>query len=119
MKLKDVEQYLYDMDVERNEVLLEETKEYRAIVSELTITIPKLNLNIQSATYLSFDEAEQDYLVDHDFYYFTNAKTNEYVYSEYGSSLEVCVGNYLNGSKHMLDLSGIGELETQGFIKVF
>ena len=93
MKLKDVEQYLYDTEVECSTVLVEKTEEHHITVSELTITIPELNLNIQLATYLSFDEAEQDYLVDHDFYYFTNAKTNEYVYSEYGSSLEVCVGN--------------------------
>ena len=119
MKLKDVEQYLYDMDVERNEVLLEETKEYRAIVSELTITIPKLNLNIQSATYLSFDEAEQDYLADHDFYYFTDTKTNEFVYSEYGSSLEVCLNNYLHGVNQQMSMNDISELGCNGFVKVF
>ena len=89
-------------------VLLKEREhDYQIWVEPDFLYIQDLNINIFSGEYCKYSKETGDYEVDHDVYYIFT-RTGRLIYSEYGSSLEVCVRNFMREVGK--DLGGVGEL---------
>lgn len=57
--------------------------------------IEKLKVNIYCGVYKSYDFDENSYILENDLHIFFDADKGEFLYYEYGSSLEVCVINFI------------------------
>ena len=102
-------------------VLLRERKEdYQVWLEPDFLHIEDLRVNIYNGYYYKFDRKSGIYEVDHQVYYFFQSRTGRLVYSECGSSLEVCITNYANEVKKDIgiveDLLCTYELDNGKFI---
>lgn len=114
MKVKEIDNFLDENDIEVEYKVFEEDDEYRIILESNYIFIPSLNINIHSGYYEVYSEDTEDYEIDFDFYMFFDSETKEHVYEEQGSGLEVCIYNYLRGiGKTVQDIDLIEEAECE------
>ena len=103
MKLKEVEDYLLEHDVEDYELFEEEVQESRLWLEQRAIHIPKYNIKIREGLCELWDADSEDYELDHTCYMMFDMLTNEYLYSEIGSGMCVSLHNFLllNNKQHL------------------
>lgn len=101
IKIKDLDSDLGEaLDAVSNviglELVDEEDELYQTWVEKCYIHIPKYNLNIHDGYILTYNEESGDYELSNEVTFFFNGAGKECIYSEQGSSLDVCIHNYLN-----------------------
>ncbi len=70
--------------------------DYRVYLEQDFLHIQDLKINVYSGELYKFSHDADEYELDHDIYYFFNERTGKLLYSEHGSSLTVCITNYLH-----------------------
>lgn len=104
MKLKELEDYLEEAEVQDYNLFEEQEQEYRLWLEKRSIYIPEHNIKIREGICETWDVNSQDYEVDHDFYIIFDKDTDEYLYLETGGSICVSLHNFFLFYKK-LDLS--------------
>lgn len=99
MYLSEMEDELFYGDIDFEYDTLEEKEEdFRIIIQSPYIYVEELEVDIYQGLYETYNKEEQEYQADFDFYIFFDSTTKENIYEEQGSSLEVCIYNYLRST---------------------
>jgi len=110
--IKDIDMFLEEDEDIDFELFEEEEEEHRIWLEGRVLYVKKYDIKIRAGYYEAWDEESEKYEIDFDFYMFFNAATNEHLYEEAGSSLEVCLYNYLTSNKNeMLTMEQVENLE--------
>lgn len=95
MRLKELDDYSEEQYIDEYELFKEQYREYRLWLEQKSIYISEYNIRIRAGIYEAWDIESQDYEIDHSFYMIFDANTDEYLYSEAGSSMFVSLYNFL------------------------
>lgn len=76
------------------ELAEQESGEYQIWIDTDCVFLPNLGVLVFGAVSCIYDKEKTEYALNCDLYIFYDFVTGEEVYSEYGSSLRVCVHNY-------------------------
>ncbi len=96
------------------EIFEEENQSYRIWLEQRALYVKELGVKLRAGYYEVWNEESEEYDMDFDFYMIFDARTNEHLYEEAGSSLEVCIYNYLRGvRKDVFNMEEIEELECE------
>ncbi len=104
MQLKELDDYLDNQDIEDYELFEEQEKEYLLLLEQRAIYIPDYNIKIREGIYETWDQENQEYEVDYTFYIIFDSLTGEWLYTEAGSTICVCLYNFLS-LNHQVKLS--------------
>jgi hypothetical protein len=108
IKLKDVEEQLFELGFDIYEgdytSLYKKEEKYEVYLEHWSIIIEELNINVKEAFYWFNDG------IDYPAYYFFDKDTNEFLYSEQGNSLQVCVYNFCNNLGLIKSIDEVGEI---------
>lgn len=113
MKLKDLDAYLEELQDTGYSLFEEEIGVSCLWVSQLTLYLKDCQLKIKEGIYGSWDEGTKDYEIDHDLYLIFDSQTNQLLYTESGSSLEVCLHNFLQWRAMSLGWDDIQNLDCE------
>ncbi|NCE79365.1 hypothetical protein [Turicibacter sp. TS3] len=113
MKLKDFDAYLGELQDTGYSLFEEEIGVSRLWVSQLTLYLKDCQLKIKEGIYESWDEETKDYQTDHDLYLIFDSQTNQLLYTESGSGLEVCLHNFLHWQEISLEWEDIQGLDCE------
>ncbi len=111
MKLKDFDDYLGELQDTGYSLFEEEKGASRLWVRRLTLCIKDYQLKIKEGINESWNQETQGYETDHALYLIFDSPTNQLLYTESGSGLEVCLHNFLNWQEISLELEGIQNLD--------
>lgn len=117
IKIKDLEEYLEEQELELDYSIFEEDHEHRIMLETGHVLIKELNIKIFSGFYETYSEDSEDFEMDFDFYMFFDSETSIHLYEEQGSSLEVCIYNYCRTLDSKMDLEDIESLECEFIIE--
>ena len=96
------------------EIFEEEDQVHRIWLEQRALYVKEFGIKLKAGYYEVWDEESEDYEMDFDFYMIFDAATNEHLYEEAGSSLEVCIYNYLRSlRKGVSNMNEIEELECE------
>ena len=96
MQLKELDDYLDNQDIEDYELFEEQEKEYLLLLEQRAIYIPDYNIKIREGIYETWDQENREYEVDYTFYIIFDSLTGEWLYTEAGSTICVCLYNFLS-----------------------
>lgn len=113
MKLKDLDAYLEELQDTGYSLFEEEIGVSRLWASQLTLYLKDCQLKIKEGIYGAWDEGTKDYEIDHDLYLIFDSQTNQLLYTESGSSLEVCLHNFLQWRAMSLGWDDIQNLDCE------
>jgi len=115
MLIKDLIEDTIEDDVEIDyEIFEKEEEQYQIWLEQKALYVRELGIKVRSGYYEVWNEENEEYDIDFDFYMFFDATTNEHLYEEAGSSLEVCIYNYLRVvRKDVINMKEIEELECE------
>ncbi len=113
MKLKDLDAYLEELQDTGYSLFEEEIGVSRLWTSQLTLYLKDCQLKIKEGIYASWDGETKGYEIDHDLYLIFDSQTNQLLYTESGSSLEVCLHNFLQGNAISLEWENIQNLDCE------
>ncbi len=113
MRLKDFDAYLGELQDTDYSLFEEEIGVSRLWVSQLTLYLKNYQLKIKEGIHESWDEETKDYETDHDLYLILDSQTNQLLYTESGSSLEVCLHNFLRENAISLEWEDIQNLDCE------
>lgn len=112
MKLKDLEEYLEEIEVQSYDLFEEQEQEYRLWLDNIAIHVTQHKIKIREGICETWDVDSQNYEVDHNFYMIFDEDIDEYLYLETGSSMCVSLHNFFSFNKkcnlshdELLDLS--------------
>ena len=113
MKLKDFDAYLGELQDTDYSLFEEEKGASRLWVSRLTLCIKDYQLKIKEGINESWNQEIQDYETDHAQYLIFDSQTNQLLYTESGSGLEVCLHNFLHWQEISLEWDEIQNLDCE------
>lgn len=76
------------------ELAEQESGEYQIWIDTDCVFVPDLGVLVFGASSCIYDKEKSEYALNSDLYKFYDFATGEEVYSEYGSSMGVCIHNY-------------------------
>lgn len=112
-KIKDWKKELGEaigaLTIQKKMVLLKQKdKVYRVWAEPDYLYLIDLKVNVFSAVCCKYDKDTETYEIDYDLYIFYDPKTGKEIYSEIGSSIEVCILNYCRTMNlHIKDVDDI------------
>lgn len=98
MKLKELDDYLQEQEFEDYDLFEEQEQEYRLWLEQMAIHIPEYNIKIRGGVSEAWNMESEEYESDYTFYMIFDMLTDELLYEESGSSMEVSLYNFLNSS---------------------
>lgn len=113
MKLKGFDAYLEELQDMGYSLFKEEIGVSRLWVNRWTLCIKDYQLKIKEGINESWNKETQDYETDHDLYLIFDSQTNQLFYTESGSSLEVCLHNFLRENAISLEWEDIQNLDCE------
>lgn len=113
MKLKELDVYQGQLEDTGYLLFEEEAGVSRLWVNQWTLYIKDYQLKVKAGINESWDEKTNDYETDHDLYLIFDSQTNRLLYTESGSSLEVCLHNFLRGNAINLECGDIQNLDCE------
>lgn len=79
----------------------QEQEDHEIWIEQDFLHLIDLNTNVFSALYCRYDTDTKEFEGDYSFYVFYDNDTGQELYWEQGSSLEVCIHNYLHCSREL------------------
>lgn len=113
MRLKDFDAYLGELQDTGYSLFEEEKGASRLWVSRLTLCIKDYQLKIREGINELWNQETQDYETDHALYLIFDSPTNQLLYTESGSGLEVCLHNFLHWQEISLEWDDIQNLDCE------
>ena len=104
MQLKELDDFLDNQDIEDYELFEEQEIEYLLLLEQRANYIPDYNIKIREGIYETWDQENREYEVDYTFYIIFDSLTGEWLYTEAGSTICVCLYNFLS-LNHLVKLS--------------
>lgn len=101
MLLKELEEFEEEEYLDY-EIFEEATEEYRLLLEEKVIYIPRYEIKIRIGKYESWNSQQGDYETDFTFYMFFDALSDKLIGEEGGSSLIVSLTNCLKKIKQQI-----------------
>ena len=102
MLIKELEELFEDEEYLDYEIFEEVPEEYRLLVEERIIYIPRYEVKIRSGIYESWNNEQGDYEEDFYFYMFFDALSDKHLGEEGRSSLTVSLYNCLKNVKQQI-----------------
>lgn len=96
MRLKELDDYLQEQEFQDYDIFEENLYENRLLLEKWSVHIPKYNIKIREGLCDMWDIECDEYYADHTFYMIFDMITDESLYMESGSSMEVSLYNFLN-----------------------
>ena len=101
MLIKELEE-LFEEEYFDYEIFEEVPEEYRLLIEERAIYIPRYEIKIRSGIYEAWNSEQGVYETDFDFYMFFDALSDEHLGEEGRSSLLASLYNYLRQGKQQI-----------------
>ena len=104
MQLKELDDYLQEQEFGNYDLFEEQEQEHRLWLEQRAVHISEYNIKIREGVSEAWNIESEEYEADYTFYMIFDRFTDELLYEEAGSSMEVSLYNFLS-SIHQLRLT--------------